>query len=141
MDSNNLYSLDWYASSNTTFFYLQISSSLIECYKTRECWYKYPGVDELLDSMSRRNIVLGIISNFDERLDSILQSLDIRRQFHFVLTSYETGVEKPNAAIFKVIILFWLKCTPRKLVFLMPDDKFSRGKNWFSHVYMYLQKT
>ncbi|KAG5344772.1 REG2 protein, partial [Acromyrmex charruanus] len=79
----------------------KIADSLISCYSTSKCWYKYPGTIDLLDSLQKKNIVLGVISNFDQRLDSILEDIRIRQYFTFVLTSYDFGKEKPSLSIFE----------------------------------------
>lgn len=55
---------------------------------------------ELLDFLHRKNIVLGVISNFDRRLESVLEDTQIREYFAFVLTSYDFGIEKPSLLIF-----------------------------------------
>jgi len=44
---------------------------------------------------------LGVISNFDQRLESILEDVQIRQYFAFVLTSYDFGMEKPSLPIFE----------------------------------------
>lgn len=43
---------------------------------------------------------LGIISNFDDRLENILTELDLMKYFDFVVTSYESKSEKPSPEIF-----------------------------------------
>lgn len=78
----------------------KIADALIECYGTRRCWDTYPGAVELLDCLRERGVILGVISNFDERLESILIDLKIRPFFSFVVTSYDFGKEKPDASIF-----------------------------------------
>lgn len=79
----------------------KIASSLIKCYSTSMCWHKYPGAIELLESLKKRGRILGVISNFDERLEQILLETSIRSYFSFVLTSYNFGTEKPDVSIFK----------------------------------------
>lgn len=64
------------------------------------CWHKYPGTIELLDYLRKKELILGVISNFDERLEAILEDTRIRPYFSFVLTSYDFGVEKPDTLIF-----------------------------------------
>lgn len=64
------------------------------------CWHKYPGTIELLDYLRKKELILGVISNFDERLEAILEDIRIRSYFSFVLTSYDLGVEKPDTLIF-----------------------------------------
>lgn len=44
--------------------------------------------------------MLGVISNFDTRLESILEDTKILKYFTFVLTSYDFGIEKPSLQIF-----------------------------------------
>lgn len=79
----------------------QVADNLINCYSTSKCWYTYPGTIDLLDFLQKKNIVLGIISNFDQRLESILEEVQIRQYFTFVLTSYDFGTEKPSLSIFE----------------------------------------
>jgi REG-2-like HAD superfamily hydrolase len=43
---------------------------------------------------------LGVLSNTDDRLSTILSALDLSKYFDFVATSYETKTEKPNRDIF-----------------------------------------
>ncbi|KAL7307944.1 hypothetical protein TKK_0000036 [Trichogramma kaykai] len=81
----------------------KIADNLIECYSTSECWQLCPGALELLDSLSQRRprLVLGVVSNFDDRLETVLRSARIRSYFNFVLTSYQFGKAKPNPEIFQ----------------------------------------
>ncbi|XP_011156050.1 rhythmically expressed gene 2 protein [Solenopsis invicta] len=79
----------------------KVADSLISCYGTSKCWYKYPGTTDLLNFLQKKNIVLGVISNFDQRLEAILEDVHIRQYFAFVLTSYDFGMEKPNLLIFE----------------------------------------
>lgn len=79
----------------------QVADNLINCYGTSKCWYKYPGTIDLLDFLQKKNVILGIISNFDQRLESILEDVQIRQYFTFVLTSYDFGTEKPSLSIFE----------------------------------------
>lgn len=45
---------------------------------------------------------MGVISNFDPRLRSILKELNLSNYFSFILTSYETSYTKPDINIFKI---------------------------------------
>nr|XP_034181008.1 haloacid dehalogenase-like hydrolase domain-containing protein 3 [Osmia lignaria] len=64
------------------------------------CWHKYPGTIELLEYLRKKGLIIGVISNFDERLEAILEDTRIRFYFSFVLTSYDFGMEKPHTSIF-----------------------------------------
>ena len=44
---------------------------------------------------------LGVISNFDSRLDVLLRNMKLNHYFDFVLSSYQAGIEKPDKDIFK----------------------------------------
>ncbi|XP_017885225.1 rhythmically expressed gene 2 protein-like [Ceratina calcarata] len=78
----------------------KVANSLISCYGTNMCWYKYPDTIELLEYLQKQNIILGVISNFDQRLEGVLEDTRIRPYFSFVLTSYDFGAEKPDTSIF-----------------------------------------
>ncbi|XP_012279292.1 rhythmically expressed gene 2 protein-like [Orussus abietinus] len=79
----------------------KVADSLIECYSTNRCWQAYPGAVDLLEYLKSRGVILGVISNFDERLDAVLVDTEIRSYFSFVLSSYILGVEKPHPTIFE----------------------------------------
>lgn len=67
-----------------------------------ECWELYPECRLTLENLSKRNIKLGIISNFDERIRVILNELDLSKYFNFVVTPHDNnGLAKPNAEIFR----------------------------------------
>lgn len=51
--------------------------------------------------MDEHTFKLGVISNFDPRLDVLMRNMKINHYFDFVINSYEAGVEKPNLEIFK----------------------------------------
>ncbi|CAH0547320.1 unnamed protein product [Brassicogethes aeneus] len=77
-----------------------IASHLIDVYKTSACWQPCYGTQALLSYLRNRQVTLGIISNFDPRLSTTLTNTKLRHFFHFVLTSYEVGIEKPDTKIF-----------------------------------------
>ncbi|XP_044013833.1 haloacid dehalogenase-like hydrolase domain-containing protein 3 [Aphidius gifuensis] len=58
----------------------------------------------LLDYLNNKNITIGVISNFDERLEEILISTKLRKYFNFIITSWSHGYEKPNSTIFQEAI-------------------------------------
>ncbi|XP_050087047.1 rhythmically expressed gene 2 protein-like [Anopheles aquasalis] len=97
---------------------LRIADQLIEDY-TRDaagvCWKKRPGVDDFLQQLrqttepSNQPLLLGIVSNFDPRLPTILRRHELLKPgdgggggggVDFVLTSYGIGREKPDPTIF-----------------------------------------
>lgn len=75
---------------------------LIKSYSNRTGWKLADGATELLDMLRSRNITLGVISNFDARLHDLLKEMNLYNYFKFVITSYESGLVKPDSAIFKL---------------------------------------
>lgn len=63
-------------------------------------WELYPEVPEVLNALSR-DFRLGIVSNFDGRLRSILGHLGLLKTFDPVIISSEVGVDKPHELIFQ----------------------------------------
>lgn len=78
-----------------------VASQLISAYKTNQCWEYVEGALSLLTFLLHKRITIGVISNFDPRLEEILINMRIRRFFNFILTSYEAGFAKPHEQIFK----------------------------------------
>jgi putative hydrolase of the HAD superfamily len=63
-------------------------------------WELFPDVPVLLRRLVRLKIRLGVISNFDRRLYTILEDLGLLGAFENVIISSESGVSKPAARIF-----------------------------------------
>ncbi|KAF5304146.1 hypothetical protein FQA39_LY01931 [Lamprigera yunnana] len=78
----------------------ELSCELINVYTTSSCWKHCRGALDLLSYLRHCGIRLGVISNFDPRLDRTLRSTRIRHYFAFILSSYELGIEKPDPRIF-----------------------------------------
>ncbi|XP_063837925.1 rhythmically expressed gene 2 protein-like [Ostrinia nubilalis] len=78
-----------------------IANTLINEFKTSKCWSVAPAGDRLLCLLQSQNKTVGVISNFDPRLNEILQSVKIKDFFNFIITSYQIGFSKPDERIFK----------------------------------------
>jgi putative hydrolase of the HAD superfamily len=63
-------------------------------------WELFPGIPAILAELARLGIRLGVISNFDRRLYSILDHLRILQTFENIIISSEVGASKPAARIF-----------------------------------------
>src|SRR5512140_1510568 len=59
-----------------------------------------PDAPAVLDRLAGRGIVLGVISNWDDTLEAILENKGLLRWFSIVLASGRTGEPKPSRAIF-----------------------------------------
>ncbi|KAI5735386.1 hypothetical protein M8J77_017640 [Diaphorina citri] len=79
-----------------------VFNDLIKSYSNQMGWKLAEGATELLDMLQSRNITLGVISNFDPRLHDLLKEMKLYGYFKFVVTSYETGLAKPDEKIFKL---------------------------------------
>lgn len=96
---------------------IRIADTLIEKYKTAECWTKLPLANELIEAVRKTQSdsgaidykCIGIISNFDPRLRLIVQDIRLP-SFDFILTSYEAGTAKPNPEIFGMALKMGCDC-------------------------------
>lgn len=79
----------------------QVSSHLYIHFKTAKAWEVLPGAVHILQAIKDKGLSLGVISNFDERLDKILMTLALRHYFDFVLASQEVKLAKPDREIFE----------------------------------------
>lgn len=77
-------------------------NDLIQSYNDNTGWKLANGSIELLDMLKSRNITLGVISNFDARLHNLLKEMKLYDYFKFVITSYESGLLKPDSKIFEL---------------------------------------
>jgi len=64
-------------------------------------WEYFPEIRDVLGELKARDLKLAVISNFDERLTGIFESMGLADSFDFILTSREAGCEKPDAQIFQ----------------------------------------
>ncbi|NWX13649.1 HDHD3 protein, partial [Aegotheles bennettii] len=66
-----------------------------------DSWEVLPGASETLSRCGQRGFHMGVISNFDRRLENILCQCNLRHHFQFVLTSEGAGCAKPDRRIFE----------------------------------------
>jgi HAD superfamily hydrolase (TIGR01509 family) len=59
------------------------------------------GAHEVLEALQRDGYRLGVISNADGRIQSLLERVGLLPHFEFVIDSGNLGVEKPDPAIFR----------------------------------------
>ena len=69
-------------------------------FETATPWFVYPEVPSVLEQWRSQGIELGILSNFDSRLYSVLDALDLVKFFTSITISTEVGAAKPNPDIF-----------------------------------------
>jgi putative hydrolase of the HAD superfamily len=74
--------------------------ALFAYFARADAWRLYPETLEVLATLQSRDLLLGIISNFDSRLFGLLDGLGIAAFFNPVVISTQVGAAKPDAAIF-----------------------------------------
>ncbi|NJL19817.1 MAG: HAD family hydrolase [Leptolyngbyaceae cyanobacterium SM1_3_5] len=77
---------------------------LYDHFTTAAPWFVYPDIYETLSHWQQQNIQLGIISNFDSRLHTVLTTLHLSEYFSSVTISTEVGAAKPNTKIFETAL-------------------------------------
>mgnify|MGYP001452246179 FL=1 len=75
---------------------------IFEVFRDGSNWKIYEDVIEsqIFRKLKERKIILGIISNWDSRLTSTLDSLELAEHFKFILPSAVVGSAKPDKKIF-----------------------------------------
>ncbi len=63
-----------------------------------------PSTPRVLSALRERSVTLGVISNADGRIASLLQNSGIADFFEVVIDSHVVGVEKPDPRIFQLAL-------------------------------------
>ena len=76
---------------------------IFDVFRDGSNWKIYEDVIEsgILEKLKERDIVLGVISNWDSRLTSTLENLELANHFKFILPSAVVGSAKPDKKIFE----------------------------------------
>ncbi|XP_062331890.1 haloacid dehalogenase-like hydrolase domain-containing protein 3 [Osmerus eperlanus] len=78
----------------------KLADNLYHNFSNSDNWEVFPDSKRALESCSSLGLKLGVVSNFDSRLEGILQACGLLSHFSFLVTSEEARVAKPNPAIF-----------------------------------------
>ena len=78
--------------------------SVYDLFATDAAWELEPGCRPVLERLKLQGRNLGIISNFDSRIDSVLESLEIRQFFDLISVSSESPYAKPQEAMFRMVV-------------------------------------
>ncbi|MGQ9865603.1 MAG: HAD-IA family hydrolase [Pseudanabaenaceae cyanobacterium] len=76
-------------------------------FATAEPWEVYADTRPVLHHWQERGVKLGVISNFDSRLLSVLAALSLDAYFAVVVYSTAVGAAKPDPAIFAAALGSW----------------------------------
>jgi REG-2-like HAD superfamily hydrolase len=79
----------------------KVARELYYYYANDTAWELLPGASEALQELQKYDVKMGVISNFDHRLYKVLNDMNLRHYFDFVLPSYVVGAEKPDPLIFQ----------------------------------------
>src|SRR5438093_5129970 len=82
----------------------QFFDQVYDRFRGSQGWVLFPETIETLTELKHSGLKLGVISNFDNRIYSVMQSLDIRHFFDTVTLSSETGYCKPDREIFDAAV-------------------------------------
>ncbi|XP_014666511.1 PREDICTED: haloacid dehalogenase-like hydrolase domain-containing protein 3 [Priapulus caudatus] len=82
-----------------------ITDALYTSYKDgNEAARVLPNSGRVLSNLRKAGLKLGVISNYDERIHSLLATLNLAQYFNFVIASREAGVCKPHSSIFRMAL-------------------------------------
>lgn len=87
--------------------FLDFSSFFADLYAhfaSPDPWFVYPDVEQALENWQRQGIDLGVLSNLDSRLYTILQSFNLTPFFKSCTISSEAGAAKPDPHIFAIAL-------------------------------------
>jgi putative hydrolase of the HAD superfamily len=79
----------------------RVLDALRDAFKGRDAWLIYDDVFPTLEALKKAGVKLGVVSNWDTRLPTVLERLDLARFFESVIVSSVEGVEKPDPLIFE----------------------------------------
>ena len=99
----------------------RLTDDLYAGFGSPETWQVNPAWPQVRDTLRRRGVRLGVVSNWDVRLAEILRRLGIFADFDAVIVSAEQAAEKPDAAIFRAA---WTALGVR------PEEALHIGDSW-----------
>jgi len=73
-------------------------------FRDSQGWMLFPETLTVLNQLKAFGLKIGVISNFDTRIYSVLEALGIRRFFDTVTISSEAGYSKPQREIFDAAV-------------------------------------
>ncbi len=88
----------------------EIQRSLVKFYGVGEAqWTPMPHLYDMLDTLEREGMHLGIISNAGDRgnVQRLIDNAQLREYFDPILISAEVGVRKPDTRIFHMLLAQW----------------------------------
>jgi putative hydrolase of the HAD superfamily len=84
--------------------YIKLAPALLNHFKTSKRWELMEDAAEVLSRLGARPLPLALVANWDSNLSSLTERLGIRQHFSAIVASQSAGVEKPDAAIFRIAL-------------------------------------
>jgi putative hydrolase of the HAD superfamily len=78
--------------------------SLYAYFATAAPWFIYEDTRLALDTWQQKGITLGVLSNFDSRIYSVMSDLGLEDYFSSTTISTEIGAAKPDSLIFEMAL-------------------------------------
>lgn len=91
-----------------------------------DVWIVFGDVVRTLEDLAARELKLGIVSNWDDRLIPLLDRLGLKKYFDSIIVSCNVGFTKPSPVIFEQAIR-WLKVEPRRMLHIGDSAKEDGG--------------
>ena len=82
----------------------ELQRALFDAFSDPDLWQVYPEVPQALACWRQQGLRLAVVSNFDQRLEPLLEALDLRRWFDTVVISSQAGAAKPSALPFRLAL-------------------------------------
>ena len=79
-------------------------AQLREFFATPDAWRLFPDTVPALEALRDRGVRLGVVSNWDSRLPTVLQILGLAGYFDTVGVSHLEGMEKPSPGFFHRVL-------------------------------------
>lgn len=95
-------------------------NELYSLFANPDVWRVYPEVFEVLQALKARDLIMGVLSNWDIRLGPLLEELRLMPYFDHVILSAVVGWEKPHRRIFEAALE--LACVPADTVLHVGDN-------------------
>jgi putative hydrolase of the HAD superfamily len=71
-------------------------------YSNADAYDLFPDVAPCVSKLSAAGVVIGVLSDFDIRLQGILQGLGVASHFQFIVQSFVEGYSKPSRELWEV---------------------------------------
>ena len=78
------------------------TAELFQVFARADAWRVFPEAVAALEGLRSAGLTLGVVSNWDQRLEPLLEDLGLAQYFSAIVTSADVGHAKPDPRIFSV---------------------------------------